>query len=342
MRSDDLIRPTIPSRFLADLFEQSGVDPASALPAIGLPVDALALSRLRISVEQFERAYGHVCRACDDEGFGYFRHPIPRGTYAVAIWLATGVRRLSGFFEASSRLYGLFDGHHRIWSVTREGERALVRVTWRTDAQARSVFLVHLMLVTPMRSAAWLVGEHVPARAVRLDPRFVPYRSQTAFLFGCEPDFVEGAAEVEIDADWLDAPVRRTPDEADRYVRASFHGLLSAPPGDVMESRVRAALAQALAPGASARAATIAAVARKLHLSRATLARRLAERHLTFQAIKDDLRRDHAIALLAETTVTIAEIAERIGFSEPSAFTRAFRSWTGLSPAAYRRAPDRC
>ena len=80
---------------------------------------------------------------------------------------------------------------------------------------------------------------------------------------------------------------------------------------------------------------TLAGAARKLKISRATLARRLQSEGMTYQALKEELRRDRAIALLA-SNASIGEIAERVGYSETSAFTRAFRNWTGVSPRQYR------
>lgn len=70
-------------------------------------------------------------------------------------------------------------------------------------------------------------------------------------------------------------------------------------------------------------------------MAEATLRRRLKQEGLTYQ--KDALRRDLAIARLAHTRETIPQIAVALGFAEPSAFRRAFRKWTGVRPADYRR-----
>ena len=77
-------------------------------------------------------------------------------------------------------------------------------------------------------------------------------------------------------------------------------------------------------------------IAAALNMAEATLRRRLKQEGATYQSIRDALRRDLAIARLADTTQTIAEIAHALGFAEPSAFHRAFRKWTGVRPAAYR------
>jgi AraC-like DNA-binding protein len=57
---------------------------------------------------------------------------------------------------------------------------------------------------------------------------------------------------------------------------------------------------------------------------------------MTFTAIADDVRRQRALLLLENRDLSIAEIATRLGYTEVPNFTRAFRRWTGKTPAAYR------
>ena len=64
--------------------------------------------------------------------------------------------------------------------------------------------------------------------------------------------------------------------------------------------------------------------------------RRLRDEGHGFQALKDALRRDAAIAHLARPELTLPEIAQRLGFSEASTFHRAFKKWTGVAPGEYR------
>ena len=80
----------------------------------------------------------------------------------------------------------------------------------------------------------------------------------------------------------------------------------------------------------------IAPVARRLGLSGPALYRRLSACGVDYSELQRDLRRELALGLLAEADVPLTDIALRLGYSELSAFSRAFRSWTGLSPQAYR------
>lgn len=74
------------------------------------------------------------------------------------------------------------------------------------------------------------------------------------------------------------------------------------------------------------------AVAARLGLGGRTLQRRLRDRGVTYRALVDDVRREHAQVLLACPDVSIAEVAFSLGFSDASAFHHAYRRWTGRSP----------
>ncbi len=77
-------------------------------------------------------------------------------------------------------------------------------------------------------------------------------------------------------------------------------------------------------------------VAGKLGLSRQTLHRRLKEEGTTFEKVLDELRHKMAVNYLSGKKVSVNEAAYLVGFSEPAAFSRAFKRWTGSSPSTMR------
>ena len=91
-------------------------------------------------------------------------------------------------------------------------------------------------------------------------------------------------------------------------------------------------------PSRAKNAASVAFIAAVHLLTTATLRRRLAEEGASYQGIKDQLRRDLAISYLSHSDRSVMDIALELGFSERSAFHRAFRKWTGASPGEFRRA----
>jgi AraC-like DNA-binding protein len=76
--------------------------------------------------------------------------------------------------------------------------------------------------------------------------------------------------------------------------------------------------------------------ARHLHLHRRTLNRRLKDAGTTFRQVLDHVRFELAREMLSGTRLHVAEIAARLGYRVPSAFTRAFRRWSGSSPVRWR------
>ncbi|GGH41334.1 transcriptional regulator, AraC family [Cribrihabitans marinus] len=98
-------------------------------------------------------------------------------------------------------------------------------------------------------------------------------------------------------------------------------------------AQAKAAIAQALSEGAP----KMAEIARGLGLSARSFHRRLSEHGMSFQSLTEETRRDLAEGLLRDERHSLAEIAFLTGFSEQSAFTRAFKRWMGTTPATYRK-----
>ena len=101
-----------------------------------------------------------------------------------------------------------------------------------------------------------------------------------------------------------------------------------------MSTRVRRMLVEHLGQSVL----TVDAAATALAVSRRTLTRRLAEERASFRHILDEVRSELARALLQDRSLSIGDIAFFLQYSEPAAFHRSFRRWTGLTPHAFREA----
>lgn len=99
-----------------------------------------------------------------------------------------------------------------------------------------------------------------------------------------------------------------------------------------LERRVRTQISRSLSQGIP----TISRIAKYFSISGRTLQRRLADRGYSFQALVDESRRELAERLLRETDYPLAEVAFLTGFSEQSAFNRAFKRWAGQTPRSFR------
>jgi AraC-like DNA-binding protein len=108
----------------------------------------------------------------------------------------------------------------------------------------------------------------------------------------------------------------------------SLHAL---PKGDAWLNQVRAQLGQLLGRGP----ADIASIAARCGVSSRTLRRRLEAAGTSFRDISDEVRRYRALQLIDEGQTRVTAIAEATGYSDLTAFARAFRRWTGLAPQRY-------
>jgi AraC-like DNA-binding protein len=102
------------------------------------------------------------------------------------------------------------------------------------------------------------------------------------------------------------------------------------------QGSLRAAVENAIVPLLPHGKAQIGGIAQRLGYSRRTLARRLAQEGLTFSDIVERLRNDLARQYLTDHGLSISQVAWLVGYREVSAFTHAFKRWTGETPRAAR------
>lgn len=147
-----------------------------------------------------------------------------------------------------------------------------------------------------------------------------------------QPDEVRPRWAANLFLDVMGEVARRV----ERNVRAKREAMAAAeqarPPESVLRKQIEAHLQPLLASGEIG----IDSVARALGVSRQTLYRRLKAEGATFEQVLDGLRRRLALRFIEGEGMPVKEAAWRLGFSDPAAFSRAFKRWTGRSPGATR------
>ncbi|WP_280330066.1 AraC family transcriptional regulator [Nocardia wallacei] len=316
---------------MVELAQARGWDVADMLGAAGISPELLAEGRSRVTVDQTVRMVQRLWRATDDELFGLGLHPMPRGTFRLVCFALIGatdvgaaIRRFVGFQKSLPGFPPL--------TLTVEGEVA--RLAFDIGAVRNPVgLIIDTMLTVTHRFLGWAAGGRILLRRVE-----VPYPPSGLddydLIFGAPVVFSAPAPALVFDAAQLTAPLVRDEDDLLAFLRDA--------PSAVIGRRhyslsLSAQVRHILERGRTGAWPTLDEVAAQLAMSPSTLRRKLREEHTSAREIREQILRDAAVASLVRGEETVAALSRRLGFSEPSAFSRAFRRWTGSPPGSYQR-----
>jgi AraC-like DNA-binding protein len=158
------------------------------------------------------------------------------------------------------------------------------------------------------------------------------YRERLEAVFHTEVRYGARRHSLRFPAAWLEEPCILYDEAMHRYLLARCEEEMQAALG-VLPAEI--AVRQALL-ARSDRLPGLKEIAAGQHVSPRTLIRRLKRGNTSYQAIRDDIRRTLAVDYLRNSRMTVAAIAWRLGYQDPSNFGRAFRSWFGQPPGRYR------
>ncbi|HOM11743.1 MAG TPA: AraC family transcriptional regulator [Rubrivivax sp.] len=306
--------------------------PEAWLAEAGIDPALLEQAGARVTGEQYVALYRVLNERLNDDGLGFYSRVLKRGSFTLILRSGLGAPDLEVAMRRIARTFGLLQDDIELLPLHDAGRAGWgLRFTNAAAGQPRFIHEMLLRIVWCM--VAWLVARRLSA--LRFDLAFdrPPYADSYRHVLPGEVRFCRPMSALWFDAHALRSPIRR--DEAAlRNFVAHIQRNVVLPrrnDGDI-GTRVRLHLQRAIPAWPD-----LESTARTLHMSASTLQRHLAAEQTTFQALKDELRRDLAIARLNTSMVPLAVIAGELGFSDSAAFQRAFKAWTGSPPGSYRR-----
>ncbi len=323
--SVDFVRATIANTVAA------GLDPNQLLIQNRISPRLLLEPEARISMERFADLQTHTMRAMRDESLGYHSRPLPLGTWTMMCHATLGAGTL---LEASERLcqfYQLFD--FDLHCDTRSSSKDVTIHLRHSHPGDDKNFLDHTFLFNCHRYLSWLANAFIPVHRVCLQaPQRFSKQDYHRMFLGTSVTFGTSSSLV-LSKKALLGNIEQTPLSLRHYARH---------PNLIMLTQSHAASGWAgkvygILRKRIDQPPELDKVAADLDLHPQTLRRRLDTEGTSFSEIKAFMRRDYALHLLGKQGLSIEEIAYRTGFSESSAFIRAFKTWTGVTPYTYRK-----
>jgi AraC-like DNA-binding protein len=151
-------------------------------------------------------------------------------------------------------------------------------------------------------------------------------------FYGCPIKFGSDGDGIMLAADVVDEALPT----ANRQLAGTLDDILATQLAALDKDNIPARCKSRLIEQLSSGEISVDGMAKQLHMSRRTLQRKLSEAETTYEKLVDDTRRDLALRYMDEGAKSVSEVTFLLGFSGQSAFTRAFKRWTGASPTAYR------
>jgi AraC-like DNA-binding protein len=215
----------------------------------------------------------------------------------------------------------------------RENERLNIAFEYIGVARHQDRHQIEFFMVAMVRLVRHLSGSNLFPERVSVAHHRDRFHAPFKKFFGCEVAFGSGTDEIAFSSTIRPAPLA----SADSYLNALLIAQCEqARANRLLPAALRISVENEIVPLLPHGKAQAPTIARKLGMSQRTLARRLASEGSSFTAVLDELRRDLTKHYLSEAGVPITTIAWLLGYQEVSAFTHAFKRWTGKTPKQAR------
>ncbi|ALN75532.1 AraC family transcriptional regulator [Aureimonas sp. AU20] len=309
-----------------DCLSARGFDPRAALAEAGIGAGATD----PVSNVQYGRMWLGFAALSGDEFFGLGARPMRPGSFRL---LCHAVLHAGTLERALRRCLTFLDivlddptGELR----QREG---LAEIVLTDRGGARPAFAYRTYWLILLGVLCWLVGRRIALRRVDFACAAPENRDDYRQFFGAPVHFDQPSSRLTFSTSYLALPTIRDEKALRLFLRGAPANILLRYRHDQgVSARIRSRLRAVPMPDWPG----FEAIAADMKLSPATLRRRLRGEGQSFVSIRDEIRQVQAEAMLKDKRASVAEIATRLGYAEPSAFHRAFVKWTGMTPSAFR------
>ncbi len=304
------------------------------VPRATLAPDALADPDGRVPSSLLLQLWSYLPSRCPDESFGFWlAERLQAPPLSLATWLISSSPTLGQGFERALRYQRLLHDEAQGELVINEDEAAYRHQIGAPPFRAPSA-AIEFGFLSFLQLARRLTGRAIVPHRLLLRHPAPRDAARHRALFGPGLEFDADIDELVLDRETLALPVLGSDPTLARIVEGHAEAALARlPASNALRARVRALINELLVQGTP----SMEAVCERLRLSRRTLQRQLSLDGTSFAEELDQARHQLSLRYLADARISLQETAFLLGFSEASAFNRAFLRWTGQTPASFRR-----
>jgi AraC-like DNA-binding protein len=330
------MRPMISVAATTGLLEaigNAGADPDQVLRA--LEVDRAVLSNAEgfIPCSTFARLLEEAARATGDPCFGlHFGERFNIKNIGALAYVVLNSPTIAVADQHVARYLKLYNQAAKVF-FTVEEKRAYLQYVLVDLGIAVPRQENEYSMVIRLNTIRMMVGSQWAPLEVRFAHEAPEQISEHLRIFAAPVLFGYPTNTFVIEREFLERQIPAADERLYEIMRRYLERILEEMP---QEHEVLASVRRAIAESMREGDPNLARVAKKMAMSPRTLQRQLKEQGMEFKQLVDDTRRRFALSYLRDRRHTLTEIAFLLGYSEASAFNRAFKRWTGSTPLAYR------
>jgi len=321
------------ARLVVARLESAGVPVAPLLKRAGLTPELIADSEGRLSVRSQITLLDEAATALKDDriGFTLARDLDPR-EIGLLYYVMASSQTLGDALKRAAR-YSRITNEALVVGC-REGNRLIISLSYFGVPRHSARHQIELGMLAALRICRVLTGQNLVPQHFSISHYRSEGTSEMARFVGTEVSFGADRDEFALNLDARELPLIHSDPYLNDLLVKYCEAALADRRGDIsnLRTRVENAISSVLPHGK----VLVEDIARSLGMSERTLARKLLDEGLNFTEILQKLRRDLAVRYLKDRKLHISKIAWLLGFREVSAFTHAYKRWTGKTPSQMR------
>lgn len=335
----------VPGKFAKSLLrmaQQRGYDVDGVLEAAGIHYNPLEDDsnelQHEITLLQYSKLYQHVLALLQDESFGLGSgNGVSPGAFRMMCYAIIHCENLGKAMRRASQFFAIFYDRPFHLQLMVRGDQASMgypqqdKGMWNRYSQASDAYALSAW----HRFCGWLIGRNLELSSVHFSGQQPSNPQKYESLFQTDVMFAQEQNCFYFDNRYLDCPIVQTERSLRDFLRNAPYQLMvidGENESSSLVSQVKSLMGHDFTQGFP----SFEQVASAMNMSAPTLRRRLKREGVTYQQLKDDCRRDAAVAYLSRPELSINAVATLMGFTDPSAFHRSFKKWTGTPPGQFR------
>ncbi|CAA0295914.1 putative Transcriptional regulator, AraC family [Alteromonas alvinellae] len=312
-------------------YEKHGLSIKALFTELGYDAEDFEEASFRLPSEKLGKLVRLAAIKLNDETIGFFERPTKLGGVKIGVLYALRGKTLrDAYFRLFKYLMLLHDDLDV--KLVESGEEANIVINIKREESDADMLVYITLMLFVFRWSSWVTNHRISLNRLNFSGKKSTYSHDLDSAFPCRHYYERPQTELSIYRSDLELPVTQKEESVTQFINSLSNLLINR----MSDASITAQIKRMLRECDNLENLPLKKVADDLNKSPQTVRRYLAQENTSFAALKESVRKDIATYHLTQKDTSIKNIAYLVGFSEPSAFIRAFKKWTGLTPGEWR------